>query len=227
MNWHRWLLVTLIAVLPLVGLPLAPAPAEAVLTFEFNTEFSGASTPSGTAPWLTATFSDAGVGVVTLSLVSDLEASSEFFSEVSFNLDPAFNPTILSVLNTGGTAPTSIQTGTDAFKADGDGFFDLLFAFPTAGGPGNLRFDNSDTSTYTITCAGCVGFNADSFNFLSVNPGGAGPQFAAAHVQGIGEGGENSGWIAPSPVPEPGTLLLLASGLIGAGAGSRRFRRRG
>lgn len=48
----------------------------------------------------------------------------------------------------------------------------------------------------------------------------------AAHIAGYGTGGEYSAWFSttpgPAPVPEPGTMLLLGSGLAGLAAWKRR-----
>jgi len=46
------------------------------------------------------------------------------------------------------------------------------------------------------------------------------------HVQGFADGGSESFINNPNPVPEPATLLLLGSGLIGlAGVARRRFKK--
>ena len=62
--------------------------------------------------------------------------------------------------------------------------------------------------------------NVGSFNFVSELGGGNGAFLSAAHVQGIGAGGNGSGWIGF--VPEPATGSLLAFGLIGLTARRRR-----
>jgi hypothetical protein len=73
----------------------------------------------------------------------------------------------------------------------------------------------------------------NSFNFGSVG-GDKGSFGAAAHVQGIDNPNfpnSNSGWIGDPEgaiqngvIPEPGTLLLIGTGLIGlAGYGRKKF----
>jgi len=112
------------------------APLQAsVAIFQLNTEFSGATDPQGTAPWLTATFDDSfgGPNTVRLTISAANLVSSEFASELSFNLNPAFDPTDLTfsiVSNPTALALGDIETGINAFTADGDGDYDLLFDFP-------------------------------------------------------------------------------------------------
>src|SRR6185503_10467667 len=90
----------------------------------------------------------------------------------------------------------AITEGVNAFKADGDGKYDVLFQFSTT--PGD-SFTGGEQISYLIT--GITGLDAmDFYRFLSLPAGGHGPFFAAGHVQAISYG-EGSGWIAPSDSP--------------------------
>jgi hypothetical protein len=100
----------------------------------------------------------------------------------------------------------SIDKGSDAYKADGDGFFDIRFVFD------NGDFGEGEESVYLITG---TGITADSFDLFSAPGGGNGSWNTAAHVGGIGPCDQYSGWIGGSSVPIPGAVWLLGSGLIG------------
>jgi hypothetical protein len=196
-------------------LVLVTSASASVITFAPDTEFSNATAPTGPAPWITATFNDYGVqGTVFLTMTAGNLVGSEFVSEWSFNLSPLLNPDLLSftrVADSGGFTLPDVLTGFNEFKADGDGYYDIMFDFATSGGA-SLRFTDNDWITYRIS--GISTLTAGSFNTLSYDGGGAGQWLTAAHVQGIGPGASQSGWIGDNQaqVPEPATMALLAIG---------------
>lgn len=214
----------------LVALFMLPVAAQAaVVSFAFSLEFSGAQAPVGTAPWVSATFTDVAANQVRLQLSASGLSGSESIRGAYFNLDPLLAPGSLGFAYVSGDAGTQasvpIQTGTDCCKADGDGRFDMQLGFGAGSG-----FDAGETATYDITYGGSGSFSAAAFAFLSQPAGGNGPFYAAAHVQNTG-GGAGSGWIAPqgfsvqetSPVPLPAGLLAAGLGMPGLGA-FRRLR---
>jgi hypothetical protein len=205
-----------LAALLLAGAVAAPASA-ATVTFLYNYEFSGAQSPAGPAPWMSATFDDfGGTGSVRVTIATSGLSGVESVMGAYFNLDPNLNPASLGFAYVSGQAATSVQTGVNAFQADGDGRYDIRFNYPDGGG-----FDAGETSVYTIS--GIASLTAASFNFFSSPAGGQGVYLAAAHVQNIGGIGQGSGWIAPIPVPAAG--WLLGTGLLALlGAGLRRPR---
>jgi hypothetical protein len=186
--------------------------------YHFTEVFSGAG-PSGTAPWADALFEDISAGTVRLTITNvgliDPESSKEFY----FNLDPSLNPTSLSftlISSSGSFDAPIISTGANEFKADGDGKYDILFAF-TPGNVANNVFGPGEAVVYEIS--GIASLDVNDFIFLSSPNGGHGPFYAAAHVQNTA-GGNDSGWIAPleasepSPsIPEPSSLALLSFAL--------------
>jgi PEP-CTERM motif len=217
-----------------------PAVASAVpqtLTIGSDIEFSGGQAPaSATHPWILLSIADSSPNSVVLTLTAPNLTGSENMSEFYFNIDPALSMDldhlIFSNLVKGGSFDTpTIDQGENAFKADGDGKYDIHFSFAT-GGNVSKTFTTGDSLQYTITGAG---ISASSFDFMSAPDGGHGPFITAAHIQnttGVGNGG--SGWVADTTggtivtqiVPEPSSVALFALGSVGMAVwGRRRIRK--
>lgn len=181
-------------------------------------EFSGATPPAGVGPWLIVNIDDGGTpGSVNLTLQAKNLIGNEYVSEWYLNLDPNLDPDDLSF-----SAPTklgsfdtpSIKLDEDKYKADGDGYFDIMFSFSTGGNASN-KFGVGEKLQYTIT--GILTLTASSFDFLS-NSGSKTGWPTAAHVQSIGSAAK-SGWVT---IPEPATFTLLGPGAAALLARKRR-----
>ena len=213
---------------------LAPATSKAAsgVTYQFDNEFSSGTPPAGVAPWITATIQNVNPGTVQLTIANSGLVGNEFVSGFYINLNTNFSPLNLSIsyvssvgnFTIPSTGSGTIERGTDSFKADGDGKYDVLFDFSTATGN---TFGAGESITYQIS--GISGLTADDFVYLSAPNGGHGPFYAAAHVQGIGADGSLSGWVEPSLgaqpilVPEPSicALFALSLGFLGLGRRSK------
>ncbi len=177
--------------------------------------FDGA-TPGGTAPWLTATFTDV-TGGVQLEMTATSLVGVEKVSKWLFNIDTiAVSDLVLTFQGGPVPAPAQILSG-PALKADGDGTYDFGFDFaPSA--PSQF---STGTVVYLITGPSTL----DETDFFAFSVGGEkGAFLSAAHVQGITTTGP-SGWIGDTGnVPEPTSMVLFGAGigLIGLGAALRR-----
>lgn len=192
----------------------------ATVTFNYTDSF-GAVTPDGPAPYATATFTDTGVDEVTLTMtVADTVGLADV-TLMFFNLDPSMDATALSFTFVGGDGPEAVNilTGTDAFKADGDGLYDILFDFPPPPGQQAGRFNAGEEVVYTITGSGLT---ADDFNFFATPDGVQGPYLSVARFQDTGPSQEGSDWVGAVPVPA--AVWLFGSGLLGLVGVARRKR---
>jgi hypothetical protein len=190
-----------------------------VIAYNFDTVFSGSTPPAAPGPWIQATFQDVTPGTVDLTVTNVGVSTGEFISGVYFNLKPTDSATNLTLTLTSShgsfTIPT-ISLGTDSFKADGDGKYDILLSFDTSNGK---TFTVNDSVTYRLT--GIAGLTAVDFEYLSAPAGGSGPFYAAAHYQGTPPNNGGSCWVEPDmgpqivtvPEPAPQLLMALAAGL--------------
>jgi MYXO-CTERM domain-containing protein len=206
------------AIVALLGcLSIAPASQAAIMNLG-QTFSDGAVAPGGSPPWMIITTSNHPTGAVLLEFEATNLINHEFVSEWVLNLDPALDPSQLvfsTPQQTGSFVLPTIQTGTDQFKADGDGWFDIQFLFSTSNtDPDAVRFTAGDKLSYLVTLAGQPSGTLDegSLHFLSAPGGGNGPFYSAAHIQATGYCCGGSAWIAN--VPEPGSTLLGGLGLL-------------
>jgi hypothetical protein len=206
-----------------VAVAMAVSQASA-LTFQYNIEFSGGQAPGGPPPWLTATFTDGAADHVSLTLSASGLTGSENVTEWDFNVTDSFIGSLafLKTSQVGTFTDPSISQSSNAFKADGDGFYDIEFLFAT--GSAAARFGAGESVTYDISA---TGLTANDFNLLSGPGGGHGPFLSAAHVQNTTGAGNTSGsgWIAPgggNNTPDSGSTAML----LGAALGSVEVLRR-
>ena len=205
-----------------------PAPAQ-TLTFDFDHSF-GDVPSDGPAPWLRAVFQDIGGGVVRLTmsapgLSTDTGGGAqqpEFAHEWWFNLNPAYSADLLVATPQAGIVAAGIDRPGDPgigskLKPDGDGLFSFRFNF----GPGALAFGQS--SAYDLSVTGVPGLTARDFDHFSTPAGGTtGPFRAAAHIQSTGPLNEGSDFVAPRAIPEPASLALAATAMLGLAFARRR-----
>lgn len=206
---------------------LAQGASAASLTYDIGAPFIGK--PSADGSKITATFVDNGTDSVTLTLQSFLKAG-EFASAIYFNSTVAINNNDI-VWNSGPKAVASYNpyaNNDNSYKADGDGYFDLLFDFAKAG---DDRF-TTQTTVYTLTGTGLTPasfFVKSAETNASDSLPGEKSYYVAAHVQGLGLDGEGSTWLTDyngstpgAVVPLPSSLLLLGSALAGLSLVGRR-----
>ena len=162
-----------------------PVGAEATIMYNLDFIFSGQQ-PANSGPWGTISFTTTG-GSNTLVTMTALNGatglgSGEFITFWGFNTsDTSFTaPSTVSGAATGtiGVCPTSRCT---SFKADGDGFYNIVVSFETANNAGRLTAGES--VSFTIQNA-----IETSFSPLSNPGGGAGTYNTAIHIQGIPNG---------------------------------------
>jgi hypothetical protein len=192
---------------------LAAGAARADLVFTLDNAYTGSS-PAGTAPWLTATFAQTGVDSVRLTLQSNL-TGSEFISRLLFNVEPgqAVSGVFNSGLSSGMFGAPGISFGDNSFVAGAGARYDAQVNFIV--GPPAQRFGEGDVAVFDLTG---LGLTESSFDFFG-EPAGNGLAFKmAAHVQGIGPGGQDSGWIGGEIIPLPPAVwtgLACLGGVIG------------
>ena len=210
----------------LITAPLLFAPdVRGALSFGLNSEFSGGTAPaSALRPWTEVTFTSLSPTSVQLTVQNPNLTGSENVRGLYLNFNDSRavgNLVFSSPLQTGSFILPTINLGMNAYKADGDGRYDIFLDF-AAGGDLSETFGDDEVLTYTLSFTG--GNLAESdFNFLSQPAGGKGPFYAAAHVQNTPGG--SSGWICPnfSVVPEPSTLgAVLTCSLLFLGFGFLR-----
>lgn len=185
-------------------------------TLEMDREFSGGMPPVGSAPWVTLAFEDVLTGVQLTISTSGL-SGEEDLTELYLNVATPVSGLSFSSSNVGGYA---LSQSVDAFKADGDGKYDILIDF---GQGANAYFNANEEAIFIFSG---TGLTANSFYELSAPDGGHGPFYAAAHIQSIGAPlADGSGWITGdpgTPVPEPATMLLFGMGMASLAAVARR-----
>jgi hypothetical protein len=200
----------ILAVLAVAVVSFAPIQAQAA-TYNLTCEIdSSGCTASGF--WGTISFTDAAAGDVTVAVT--LADTDWRIQQFGFNYDGTPVPGTFSL-----TGVSGITYDPDNIQADGytDGKFD--FQVPDSGNVGDV---SSFSGVLSLTSGDLT---ASDFDVLDTSD----LFYAFVHIGSYGESGEDSIWVGTGgtpQVPEPGTLLLLGSGLFGLALYGRKSVKR-
>jgi len=206
----------------LTALALAAAAASAgAVTIGFENEFSGGTNCANAVTGCSILEVTQTATGVHFDLQGTM-APGEFITGLYGN----YNGAPLAISNVAGTGATAYQGysfSSNAFKADGDGYFDWFIDLSS----NPPRFDGLDTLSWDF-----AGATLSLFNSISVDgPEGKNGFLFATHAQGLTDGG--SGWfngqLTPTstpfdvtPVPEPSEWALMLAGLVVVGGVAKR-----
>lgn len=200
------------------GLLAAPVQA-AILTYEFTDTFtSGSIAPDGDV-FATLTLDDGGTaGSVELTITTAGSIGDADLTRLYLNLDPTLDASELMFSRLSGSGPAdgdiSVMSHNDSVRAGGSGLYDVFIDFT------NNTFNAGETLTLMID--GISSLTANSFDYMSVRPGGNGPFDAVAKFQSTGNGqgsawttGDGTGYLPAVPLPASVWLLGSALGFLG------------
>jgi hypothetical protein len=203
---------------------VSSASAATATLYNYTQHFSGGSL-SGTTPWATATFADLAANTVQLRLTGSGLQSGQNLDSVYFNTKDIAATSLTFTLVSGPAA--TIMQGSNAFKADGDGYFDVRLSW------GSGVFGSTTASVYNITGPGLTSASFVDLSSPTSSGGtggsGHGPFYAAGKITSLSGGSAwvaAAGPVAAAPEPEIYAMMLVGFGLMGFVA-RRRGKRQG
>jgi PEP-CTERM motif-containing protein len=191
------------------------------ITFDLNVPNAGISGFSGPYASVTINQTSLTTATITFQTYAGFLIGGAQAADLNFNGGPV---TFSGLIFTGGCTGGGCPAGGTGFSGGGaqqaDGFGNFSFTLDNTDG-----FTNAVTSlTFNVSCPTC---NWTSANQVLID--NALGNSAAAHIFVINSdcgGSPCTGFATAGEVPEPTSMILLGTGLLGIGAGIRKRLRR-